>query len=844
MITNFWLDLCYSMRMARKHKGLTFIAILSLALGIGANTAIFSLVDAVLLKNLPVKDPEQLVLFKWLGGPEFNNKAHKQYLYAGSSRTDEATGLRLHGSFPRQTFEMFSKQQSLFTKLFAFTRLDPINATADGQADFAGVLAVSGSYFTGLSVRPWLGRTVIEEDDRPDAPAVVVLSFHYWQRRFGESPAVIGKQINLNDAAFTIVGVTPPEFAGIMGAGNASDLTIPLAMEPLVSGKNAHLKHNWIWWLSIMGRLKPGVTQEQVLPQFDYIFQQTRHTPGEDDSNQTPAVTTKPRDSRQLVIVPGRRGDTDWGWYQQQSLHLLMVVVGLVLLIAIINLTNLLLALAAERQKEFGIRLALGAGRLRLVQQMLTESLLLSLTGGVLGLFFALWSKNLLLKLRFPAREMFYLQTGLDWRVLIFTLGISVLTGVLFGFAPAWRATRIELRLAKKNTGKSLVSYSSSRFNRLLVVAQVAISLCLLVGAGLFLRTVHNLQHVELGFNAKNLVHFRVYPYLNGYRNERLNNLYQSLFNRLESVPGVRAVTFSGNSLLFGSAAFRNVYLPGKDNPVETKLHTVRAGFFEVMEMPLLLGRSLSPKDDATAPPVAIVNQNLAHRLFPNENAVGKRIKTNSQEVEIVGVVQDAKYATLREEAPPTIYTSWLQESNLRDMTYEIRTAGAPENFLSAIRQAVREVDNNLPLSNVTTQIELASRSIAQEQLFAILLSFFGSLALLLAALGLYGVLSHSVATRTQEIGIRVALGAETHHLLKMVIGQGMVLVVMGIMAGLAIAYWMTQWLASWMYGVGVRDPLTFTGFAVFLTVIALVACWIPARRATKVDPLIALRSE
>src|SRR5262245_13266387 len=847
LMTTLWQDLRYGARMLIKHKSLTIIAILSLALGIGANTAIFSLVDAVLLKSLPVKEPERLVQFKWIAGSGFRN-----FGYDGLGRTDGATGLRINTAFPQQSFEQFRAQQGALTDMFAFAELEQVNANVDGQAEVASGLVVSGGYFIGLGVQPVLGRAITAEDDILNAPAVAVISHRFWERKFGANPAAIGKQINLNNAAFTIIGVTPPEFAGVMGSGNAPDLTIPLMMEPLVRGNNKNLNQPALWWLLMMGRLKPGVTSEQARAELEPIFQRTALENLRRPTNQTQAAPIAPQDYPRLAVEPGRRGDTDWGWYQRRSLYLLTAVVGLVLLIACVNVANLLLARAAERQKEITVRLALGAGRFRLVRQLLTESVLLALGGGALALLFAHWGKDLLLRLRFSGREMSSLQTGLDLRVLTFTFAVSVLTGLLFGLIPAWRATRVDLTPALKDAGRSSASHSRSFVGKSLVVAQVALSVLLLIGAGLFLRTLRNLQHVSPGFNTQNLLLFRVDPRLSGYQGERLAQLYQLMFDRIEAVPGVRSVTFSRHPLLSGSSARRGFNVVGHpvdpNNRPTTHIHIVRANFFEAMEIPIQFGRGLSPQDNAQAPHVTVVNQAFVRRFFADENPVGKRLRFGSNqldEAEIVGVAQDAKYTSLRSEIPPTVYSPWLQElPRLGQMNFEVRAAGDPTNILAAVRQAVREVDGNLPLFDVKTQVEQASQSLAQERLFAALLGLFGALALALAALGLYGVLAHSVAQRTKEIGVRMALGADARHVLRLVIGQGMLLVCVGVASGLILAFWLTKWLSGWLYDVGAADPLTYGSIALLLAVVALLACWIPARRATKVDPMVALRCE
>jgi predicted permease len=600
-----------------------------------------------------------------------------------------------------------------------------------------------------------------------------------------------------------------------------------------------------------MGRLKPGATAAQAQTQLETVFQnialESRNKPRDNQQSKALAQQDYPR----LKVVSGRRGETDSAWYQRQSLYLLMSVVALVLLIACTNVANLLLARAAARQKEIAVRLALGAGRWRIMRQLLTEAMLLATAGGALGFIFAHWGRDLLLKLRFPGRETLPFQTGLDWRILGFTVAVSVLTGLLFGLVPAWRASRVDLTPTLKEAGRGSAGYSRSWLTKSLVVAQVALSLLLLIGAGLFLRTLRNLQHVSPGFNTQNLLLFRMDPRLSGYQNDNLIDLYRRLFERIETVPGVRSVSFSRHPLLAGSVGSRSFYPAGqpaeKTNSPETYLHIVRPNFFETLELPLQFGRSLTSQDDANAPRVAVVNRALANRFFPNENPIGKRFSFDSEkpgEIEIVGVVQDSKYTSLRAENPPTMYVSWLQESHMGQMNFEIRTLGDPAAFVPAIRQAIREVDSNLPIFSVKTQVDQASQSLAQERLFASLLSFFGVLALGLAALGLYGVLANSVAQRTQEIGIRMALGADVPSVLLLVIGQGMRLVCVGLATGLLVAFWLTKWLASWLYGVGVTDPLTFGAIAALLLLVALGACYIPARRATKVDPLVALRYE
>jgi predicted permease len=540
------------------------------------------------------------------------------------------------------------------------------------------------------------------------------------------------------------------------------------------------------------------------------------------------------------------------------ALRLLAGVVGVVLLIACANVANLLLVRSSSRRKEIAVRLAVGASRWRLVRQLLTESVLLAAIGGALGVLFAFWIKDgLLFVTEWGGREMTALTPRLDLRVLGFTLGLSFLTGIIFGILPALRATNVDLTPALKDTGRSSSGLSRSWLSKSLVVVQVSLSVLLLIGAGLLIRTLRNLHHVDMGFNANNLLLFKIDPSLLGYEGDKLADLYQRSFTRLEAVPGVQSVTFSRSPLLANSSWTGSVYVTGDIGPdgklrdSDTKMHSVRENFFNTMEIPLLMGRGLTEQDDGRAPRVAVVNQAFVKAHFPNENPIGKRFgldPAKPNDIEIVGVARDAKYTSQRDRVQPTIYQSWRQV--LRRMTFatfEVRTAGDPAASIAGIRQAMREVDSNLPLSDVRTQVQQADDTLSMERMFAKLLTLFGLIAQQLSAIGLYGVMAYVVSQRTHEIGIRMALGADRRKVLMMVVRQGMVLTVIGIAIGLIAAYVLTKYLeslTSMLFGVEPRDPWTFTAIGVLLAVVALVACLVPARRATKVDPLRALRYE
>ena len=863
-----WQDLRYGVRMLLKTPGFTAIAVISLALGIGANTALFSIVDSMLLKMLPVKEPERLVLFRAMAPREFSAGS-----YTGNSSTDPVTGQRTMTSFPHQSFQRMREQQTALSDIFAFGNVG-LNVSADGQADVASGQAVSGNYFSGLGVQPLIGRTLTDDDDKAAAGAAAVISYRYWRQRFSGNPDVIGKQINLNNVAFTIIGVTPPGFEGTMQAGSTQDVTIPIAWEPqlYVDRERSRMNGAGVWWLRLMGRLKPGATAEQARVQLETAFHQSvveHRVARQAQARATGANPVKDLDPKQyprLFLDPGGQGEMNSRRFYAPSLYMLLGVVGLVLLIACANVANLLLSRAAARQKEIGLRLALGASRWRLIRQLLTESVLLAALGGALGIGFALWIKDGLLAVSdWGGRGMRALEPHLDLRVLGFTLALSLLTGIVFGLAPAWRTTKVDLTPTLKDSGRSSSGASRSLLSRSLVILQVALSLLLLVGAGLFLRTLINLQRVEPGFNTRNLLLFGIEPGLIGYKDERLVQLYQQLTERLEAVPGVQAVTFSRMTLLSQGASSRSVFLrdaltgtPDSEGRIKPSgdgyIHQVRENFLEAMQIPLLAGRTLKAQDDAKAPKVVVVNQTFAKKYFPNENAVGKRFTfdtTKPDEIEIVGIARDAKYTRQRDEIPPTVYSSWRQE--LRAMggsTVEVRTTGDPGASVAAIRQAVHEVDANLPLNAIKTQVEQADETLRMERLFAKLLTLFGLLAQQLAAIGLFGVMAYSVSQRTHEIGIRMALGADRRRVLRMILRQGMILAVLGVLLGLAGAYLVTRYLESVMnlksmlFEVKVSDPLTYGVIAGGLTLVALIACYIPARRATRVDPMIALRCE
>ena len=852
-LDTLWRDLRYAARLLRVNPGFASVAVLSLALGIGANTAIFSLVNEFLLRSLPVKNPDELVLFRSVEG--VGGRVSRAGENNGS--IDAATGRNSSTSFSLSTFERFRAQHSALSDVFAFAPFSQVHVLVDGQPELAvSAQLASGNYHAGLGVPAILGRTLTPEDDRPSAAPVAVISYRYWENRFGHDAAVLGKTIYLNRVPAAIVGVTPPGFDGAMQAGESPSITVPLAHYLRFQPDRAMRAEPWYWWIRIMARLAPGATAEQAGASLEPIFQATAREgwiAGRSRDTTPRAIPADPI----LRADPGAQGENETRRRYTKSLYILMGLVSLVLVAACANVANLVLARGAARRREIALRLALGASRARVVTQLLAESLLLAFAGAAIGTMLAWWSRGLLVALR-PFGTTFgntavVLDLPLDTRVLGFTIACAVTTAVLFGLAPALRATRVDLNAEFQGGTRSLGSSGRSRLSQALMVVQIALSLVLLVSTGLFVRTLGHLQNVDAGFNRRNLVLFTIDATSAGYARDQFASLHARLQARLEKIPGVRAATFSRVAVLSRVRQSNTISVQGLPSPPDAaagvNMNGLAANFFAAMELPLVVGRGFSERDDATAPTVAVVNQALVKKYFGRENPIGRRIvytlgPAASYSAEIVGVAGDAKYTDLRSAVPPTLYLPALQQ--LGGVASFALRLGSPDptTIFPAIRAAVREIDPTLPALDLRTQDEQLDRLHGQELLFARLSGFFGLLALALACVGLYGLMSYAVLRRTAEIGLRLALGARPSQVVGMMLRESVALVCVGIAAGVAAAYGLSRLVTAMLFGLSPTDPLTYAAVAAMLMAVATAASGVPAFRASRLEPTEALREK
>jgi predicted permease len=845
-------NLRFAVRQLLKAPGFTVVVVLTLALGIGANTAVFSLVNDVLLRQLPVESPGELVLFRNVeGGGGRLSRAGEN-----NGSIDPVTGRSASTSFSLLTFQRFHDQHPALAQVFAYAPINQVNVLIDGQPETITLgQLVSGDYYAGLGVSAILGRTLSRSDDQPAAFPVAVISYRYWDYRFGRDPEVLGKTIQVNKVPLTVIGVTRPGFAGAMQIGESADITLPLAQHARFQPDRAVSRAQpWYWWIRIMGRVAPNVTAAQAAASLEPIFQGAAREGWIAGQALDGVAGSAMPEMSTLAADAGGRGENDRRLQYAQSLRILMGLVGLVLLAACANVANLLLVRGAARRREIAVRLALGASRARIVRQLLAESLVLALSGAALGTLFAYWSRGLIVGLRQFGGAPAVLDLPLDGRVLGFTMTAAAATALLFGLVPALRATRVNLAHEFQSGTRLLGDAARSRLGQSLTVAQIALSLVLLVSTGLFVHTLRNIQSVDPGFNPRQLVLFRINGASAGYTRGQWAALDAEVHRRLAEIPGVRAATFARVPLLAGVRSNRRItvpgYTPAPGESMIVNLNGVAPNFFSAMEIPLLLGRSFDRRDDGAASGVAIVNQVFARKFFGDENPIGRHFGFGAAgpvgqatEIEIVGVARDAKYTGLRDVTPATIYVPSTQMLE-GTATYYVRAAAGPAALGPAIRAAVRGLDPTLPVIDLRTEDEQVERLTSQERLFARLSGFFGVVALILASVGLYGLMSYVVLRRTGEIGLRMALGALPAQVLRMILRDALTLVALGLVLGLAAAAGASRFIASMLFDLSPVDPMTYGSVALVLLAVALLASVLPARRAAHVDPMTALRAD
>jgi macrolide transport system ATP-binding/permease protein len=848
VLEQFIQDVRYGLRTMAANRLFTLLAVVSLAMGIGANTAIYSFMDALLLRALPVADPKSLVVLNWHSKTFFTDEKEPFVMHSmsGSWYDDGKSGV-VSPIFPYPACELIESKGTMFSSVFAFRPAERLTLAINGQSDVARGEYVSGDYFRGLGVPPAAGRLIIPDDDRAGAPRVAVISLALSQQRFGGAVDAAGKSILINNVPFTVVGVTPPEFFGVDPAA-APDIYLPmhanLVLERGLAGNPAadYLDPNY-YWAQMMARLRPGASVAQAQGALAVPF----HQWGESTATNVRERANLP----ELVITEGQSGLDTLRREYSKPFYMLVTLVGLILAIACANIANLLLARATVRRREIALRLSLGGGSLRIVRQLVTESILLSSLGGILGVLFAIWGIRFLTVLLSAGAA---LHAELNWHVLAVATALSIFTGVLFGLAPAIQSTRVDLIPALKQVRAGQArTRSGTNLSHVLVVSQIALSLLMLIAAGLLVRTLANLQSVALGFNKENLLLFELDARQAGHRDPEIVSFYSELQKQFRAIPGVRTVSFSHTSL-FRAGTGLPINIGSTVAADNTRILFVGPVFFGTMQIPMLMGRDFKERDRPGSPAVAVVNELFAKTYFGNANPIGRRITLGRKgteiaplDMEIVGVSKDARYGGVKEQIPPVVYIPYHLQPPVYPvsrMTYELRTAGDPLVYVNTIRAIVHRADKRMPLTDIETQTAEIDQTINREITFAGLGAGFAVLALLIACVGLYGTMSYKVALRTGEIGIRMALGAQPGGVIWMVLREVLVLGALGLAIGLPLAFVTSKLVASFLFGIQPNDPLAVAIAVVILLASALAAGYGPARRASQIDPMNALRHE